>query len=70
VPRVVATTVATTPIRMLLPNAEQTSWALHTLIQLLSVNPRHEMLDLIELLNEKMNVYAIGISRKISASAV
>ncbi len=46
VPRVVAITVAVMPIRMLLPKAEQTSCALQTLIQLLRVNPRQEILDL------------------------
>ena len=70
VPRVVAITVAVTPMRMLLPKAEQTSWALQTFIQFLRVKPRQEMFDLIESLNEKMKVYAIGISRNTSASTL
>ncbi len=69
VPSTVATTVATTPMTMLFANASQTAppSTLQTFSHLSRVNPRHEMFDLRESLNEKMKVYAIGIIRKMNA---
>ena len=51
-PRVVARTVATTPMRMLFPNAWQTPWAEQTLSQLSNVKPRQTMFVRRESLNE------------------
>ena len=52
-------TVATTPMMMLFANASQTAppSTLQTFSHLSKVNPRHEMFDLIESLNENTNVY-------------
>ena len=51
-------TVAATPMTMLLPNASHTAppSTVQTFSHLSKVNPRHEMLDLIESLNENTNV--------------
>ena len=72
VPRTVAMTVATRPMMMLFVNAWQTAppSTLQTFSHLSSVNPRHEMFDLSESLNENTNVYTIGISRKMNARTV
>jgi hypothetical protein len=72
VPRTVAMTVATRPMMMLFVNAWQTAppSTLQTLSHLSSVNPRHEMFDFSESLNENTNVYTIGISRKMNARTV
>ena len=56
VPSAVAMTVATTPTRMLVPNAAQTPCASQTLSQLSSVKPTHTMFDFTESLNENTNV--------------
>jgi hypothetical protein len=52
----VAIRVASRPIFRLLPRAGQTSGAPQGFFHLSRVNPRHAMLDLPELLNEKASV--------------
>jgi hypothetical protein len=63
VPSKVAKNVEIKPTFMELPSAVQTSGAPQGFCQLAKVKPRHTKLDFPESLNEKANVYAIGINR-------
>src|SRR6185312_8173587 len=70
VPRIVAHTVATTPMSRLLSNASHTSALSQTFAHLSRVKPRQTMFDFTELLKENTKVYAIGMSRNTSAMIV